>query len=498
MSSSNFINIPPAFPPRNPIPGQHVNAKEMFLDIERIAGILGKLQVKKITNDIEKHIPSKIEEDAILRRICRCEVQGNAESDYTSELDHRLNANEQESNDNQKLLYNNSLAGSNQFDLGFIGHEPQGKRLLWIISPALKMAVERLLMPHWAIYSGGGIICIPPPYDPFIHKYAEIKDFLNSEFSEELGPKAWLSLDYFMKQNAPKYIWQAPRDFQKGAKISYEELWTLFRPKDRVVVSGVMGNKEILQFISMNISLQPNPGPPNRPPSPPMFSVQQNYKQPVKPSLDVFLWGISRDKYSEKLKLQKYRVLLAAFEGTRSITSLNVYPIRYIENEDDEAKFLEKCQLRGHVWRSLNSVEQGKSYYYEGTGAFRDRGATYQQEMRTEHISDRLVIAREDPKTTADDREHIQQCFPLLDKAGLEIYLNEDGQVDFESYAFLCPSTVRVVDIKKQKYYLIEITNDLRKVEWNKDLFTTQLIIPSAKKHLLGMCGFDLSEFTYA
>lgn len=210
----------------------------------------------------------------------------------------------------------------------------------------------------------GNVLCISPPYTPFLKRYALVQAALESSD----GQKAWESLDLFLRENAPSYIWRKPEVLERGARISFDQLWTLFSPDDKVVLVDNLNHKQMLQFVSLG---------------------QRGTQHKNSSDLEIVLWGVWWNPAEARFERKGWELTLESFTGTKAITSLPVYPARYLD-EREEPKLIAELVERGKRWRSL-VWKKTSSYNCKGIAFVDGRKQNSSEKLQRTNV--RILIA---------------------------------------------------------------------------------------------------------
>jgi hypothetical protein len=359
----------------------------------------------------------------------------------------------------------------------------------------LKDVIQKLLKSHSSIHTKENIMCVSPPYSPFIHRYKDFEKVLLQEGSETAA-KAWNSLDFFLKEHMSPYLWQSPRTPQRGGSATYEELWNIFKPNDDVVVVDSLGNKEIHCLVAIRKQLE------NR----------TQYRK--HPGVGLVLWGLGWDPVKHQIERRAWTVEIDTYGGSREILSLPIYPLHLTKTAQEEASLVAELRGRGIRWRELMMAETG-TYHYQGmvfsldkTDKFITKSVSWPKSLSSKfganhlleiQINSRLIRAEtifpnewNPDKRLPNVPEAAQETTELLIKL-----TRKEEEMDwqraltdnelFQKWAKYCPSVFSCVDVnaKTQDAYLVPIDDDLTEAIWDRELFLKQLVIEEQKRKLL-------------
>lgn len=201
----------------------------------------------------------------------------------------------------------------------------------------IRQYLQGLLGNYQGVNLSAFPIAIPKPYELLFYHRDRIRNDHKSITDEPRRTHVGLLVD-FIKQ----HLGETERQYQQGIhgtppKISFINLWTLFKPRT-VVVSRHDGYIECSRV---------------------MTTEYKKTEHGVK--FRIFTW---RWDYHDGLfgpSQQKLKIL--PFDGLQEITSLNVCPIDYAEKDPRTQVRRAALKLRGHRWKKLVISSQQE---YEG------------------------------------------------------------------------------------------------------------------------------------
>jgi hypothetical protein len=214
------------------------------------------------------------------------------------------------------------------------------KEWLWIISPVLKAAILKLVKSHSSIHIRKSIMCVSPPFRPFINRYKDFEKELQGK-----NEKAWNSLNFFLREQMSTYLWERSRALDRGGLVSYVELWNVFKPDDDVVVVDTLGNKEIHVLVAIRQESE----------------MRRQYRKSRK--INLVLWGLGWDPIKHQVERRSWTIDIDPYEGDREILSLPIYPLCFMKSEQEEKTLVAGLHIRGIRWRELMRHETGTHHY---------------------------------------------------------------------------------------------------------------------------------------
>jgi hypothetical protein len=196
-----------------------------------------------------------------------------------------------------------------------------------------------------AVHVRNKIMCVSPPYTPFIHRCADFEREILREKTVE-ATNAWRALNHFLAEHMPAYLWQRRQILQRGCSATYEQLWNIFEPTEDVVVMDDLGNKEIHVLVTTR-----------------QKSSESRRVRGNNAKIELVLWGLEWDPIKHQIERRAWTVEIAAYEGERDILSLPIYPLRFTLTSQEEYSLVAELESRGDRWRRLSMAEIGTHYY---------------------------------------------------------------------------------------------------------------------------------------
>jgi hypothetical protein len=271
------------------------------------------------------------EEYQALARICHCSADSCTYISGLGQKELREKELRQNGLERQKPT-ENPLIHSGEFDVGIV-KEKNGKLFLWILSELLRRVLLEVLTPEKGVLIQDNLFCIPYPFALLSGRRDGVKKALDVVSSEE-AQQAWKALDYSMVTYSPNHTWISFQKPARGGEITYDQLWALFIPGEKVVVMDLLGSPQVLIFVELDYKFNHMRAPQSL-----VFSVSGIVWNPKR-------GGICRAIYS---------VTVLKFLGSRLITSLPIYPIRFASSEEEQFALEKTLSNRGRWWQKVVS-----------------------------------------------------------------------------------------------------------------------------------------------
>jgi hypothetical protein len=189
----------------------------------------------------------------------------------------------------------------------------------------LKPVLQNVFEGYSGITAGLEKLVFLAPFAPFFYRLPRLKAATQGNYDEKTLTHVKLLFDVVSKELQPSI--QAQKDLVAHGVITFEYLWTLFEP-DTVIFSNTDGHDRLYQ---LKTSIQETMGLWR---SWDYFKLSCNYI----------------DSDGTEFGYGKSEISIHSFEGTKEITKLSAYPMKYCPNTKDlTAKLLK----RGKVFESL-------------------------------------------------------------------------------------------------------------------------------------------------
>jgi hypothetical protein len=196
-----------------------------------------------------------------------------------------------------------------------------------------------------AVHIRNKIMCVSPPYTPFIHRCADFEREILRE-NTTAASNAWRALNIFLTEHMPAYLWDRQQTLPRGCSVTYEQLWNIFEPNDDVVVTDSLGSKEIHVLVTTRKK-----------------STETRRVHRKNAKIELVLWGLEWDPIKRQVERRAWTTDIAAYEGERDILSLPIYPLRFTLTSQEEDTLIAELESRGHRWRKLSMTEIGTHHY---------------------------------------------------------------------------------------------------------------------------------------
>lgn len=205
-------------------------------------------------------------------------------------------------------------------------------------------------------------ISFPEPYVPLYWCYSHIiQSGSEIEHSSEQDIKDLQSLRYWYER------WVLPahdqtRETIHSGFISFDDLWALFRPGETVYTEDNFQQPELSIVTEVSYEFSDPPTPPQAGPmKASAFCVSSWYQS----------WDPSRQMFVRELAMKT----ITSFEGSRRISDLEEYPVRFFAGGDEGQieTLQQRLEHRGRRWKDLfgPSVQH---LYHEGPATTESSG----------------------------------------------------------------------------------------------------------------------------
>lgn len=362
-------------------------------------------------------------------------------------------------------------------------------------SPLLKQLLTGVLKNYPGVTVGLNRLEFSGKFEPLIHRWTELQDAISklggtTETERNTKEHAELLREVLVKEF--KSLIDTSQDMKSKRVMTFEHLWTLFQPGS-TVYTRQDGQETALTLTSTRYG-QDAKGVP-------CFWCSCKFVD-----WDGSKWGT-----------QKLSVAIPAFTGTRSISSLKVYPIEYHHEGDTirtrliergaKAEALAGANYRGYsgvAWRQGCFGTKDK-YNVKGRividtygwNRFNPTQAVFVSAL-TQKEAVPAGIAREDGGGSCEEDEYDSQddYDDEVDDSGMPM----DGHFADEDETKLAPLTTEQKLIcspllrgysLKNKLWLNFFVNCVKDIEWQKDAFD-RLVLPKNQKDLI--LGFTESQ----
>jgi hypothetical protein len=287
-----------------------------------------------------------LEKDKVQSRIARCSTDA-------SSCETELHFNNKIGLRSDEIL-DRPLIESDCFDLAIVKNK-YGEEVLWLLAKSLRKACKKVLT-HPDVFWEGEVICITAPYRPLVYQYEKIKGALQED-SSFAALQALKSLDYFYE----KYVASQARTgqivpLQPGGSITFQNLWALYNPGDQVLIYDRSRNPRIMTFVSISRD------------KPKIFArMAQDIKprrgrsgsRKISQDLSMLAWGLDWNPELQIVQRYAWKIKIRKFDGSRLITELPIYPLRYYGEDQKEKALFSDLANRGRLWQKLIRTSGG-------------------------------------------------------------------------------------------------------------------------------------------
>jgi hypothetical protein len=228
---------------------------------------------------------------------------------------------------------------------------------------AFNKACDRKHFPSISISKEG--IVIPEPYAPLYFYWNELLEAcaheeLLLEFSHAQPQRDVAALKYWHEQWTSSYH-EKVREALKQDSVPFDYLWAVFKPGELLYGRDSFGQERLYVIAATAYrSGFEDMGMPGGDDDEsggilssilPLIGTFFNLKK----RLAIETWSIGWDSATQLFTRKSTVFSVQAFTGLRPVTELEVYPLKYHENGNQEAidKYLARLEERGKFWKGL-------------------------------------------------------------------------------------------------------------------------------------------------
>ncbi|KAK8135621.1 hypothetical protein PG984_003561 [Apiospora sp. TS-2023a] len=410
-------------------------------------------------------------------------------------------------------------SGPEGFDI--IIDRPRGKDIFTTTSPLLLKAFDKTLKKAGYPYitKSGDSIAFKEPFVPLYFSYDKVVAAATEELEQSpdaFDPKSLARLQcWYEKHVLASHV--KLKETLKTGWVTFEDLWALFQPGE--LVYCIDNFKQPRLYVTAATAERHNiPDDMDLPPLPLLGNLRKR-------RFIVDMWFMDWDASFQVFKRQKETRKIQSFNGSRRISDLEFYPMRFFDHGDQGSidDLLAKLRQRGQVWKRLVSEEPVSMYHSGPAIEFRNDASAL--ELGTDRVENRNMNARvvidhsgwtqfrgngvlrrmttmlEFYASTNEDREAPVSVAGLEDVPGVpDSAPKSEPFTDFQ--AQLCPSELYCCMTRTTVWYSVTIAN-LTPVEWQKDAIdglviahdTKQTLCDLVEEHKRGSFAGSLSDF---
>ncbi|KAK8035519.1 hypothetical protein PG993_010514 [Apiospora rasikravindrae] len=394
------------------------------------------------------------------------------------------------------------------------------KDVVTIMSPLLLRAFDTALSkagdPYVTKYDDS--ISIRDPYVPLYFSYEKIVCSATAELEQSPGtfePEDLAKMQiWYMRDVSASH--KKLRETIKTGWVTFETLWALFEPGE-LVYSIDSFKQPRVYVVAATASRDHIPEEADLPHFP-MFGNLRGRR------FIVDLWFVDWDASFQVFKRQKETRKFSFFSGSRRITDLEFYPLRFYEQGDQESidGLLAQMRQRGQLWKKLASDTPVSMYHSGPAIEFTNNVDGF--EMGSERIENRSLKARVVVDHSGYTQFKANGIFRRMTSMMDLLNGNEDreapvsvaGLADVPSapdnappsepfsdfQAQLAPSVLYCCLPRTTTWYSVTIAN-LKPVEWQKEAIeglviersTKQTLCDLVEEHKRGRLPDSLSDF---
>lgn len=286
--------------------------------------------------------------------------------------------------------------------------------------------------------------------------------------------------------------------------VTFDALWALYRPNDYAYTRDVFQQPQV-KVVSSTIydTDLDNPDP--------------GYAHRI-PNFLIVLWHQDWDSSLQLFKVEAEQFIIKSYAGSRRITDLEIYPLRYYHEgrQADVDNLLESLEARGRRWKTYVSrpnymIHKGPAIQMSGSssGAQKHVGPlvskprmTQRTDPSSNQIDERLIIDQSGfilYGYEEDDDNVRDQIPPLRSSINTEdfddVLDEQDPSEDFSvTQAHLCPATVKACSPLTMEWFEVSIGN-LTDMVWAKDAAKALVMAdPKTKDTLVNLIQAHRSE----
>ncbi|KAL4757808.1 ATP-binding protein [Aspergillus foveolatus] len=302
-------------------------------------------------------------------------------------------------------------------------------------SPFLKKFLANVLAGYPGLTMALDRVEFTAPFKPFIHRWKEFSEAKDQE--TDFATKIHADLLYRTLDNELGDVISKKEDLVKNGVVTHRLLWTIFEPNDHIFTM-IDGHQCVLAFQSGDTDSRSGD-----------FVVDANFI----------------DFDGETFGYRTQDLLVPHFEGTRRITDLSVFPLKY---HDNEATIRENLIARGRLWESYKGFHY---LQYDGIGS----GHSEFHGGKVRHIvRSRIVIdARGYNSFNPDYAVWIRDPTPASNK--IKGILSDEQRL-------MATPILRGYALKVKKWLTFYVTG-LQDISWDTKAFDS-LVLPHAQQHL--------------
>lgn len=230
---------------------------------------------------------------------------------------------------------------------------------LQILSDYLKKVFRSVVSYFPEVALDNESISFKYPYAPLFFYMQEMIDFANEDKDPDVKPEAMTSLrlfyDKWVRQDHEKV-----RDTLGDGLISFNNLWALFKPGEFVYTIDEFGQPALYMTAASVYRLGAEQLISD------VFKQLMGFQHPTGRFV-IDVWRIEWDGSTRTFSRKSKTMVINIFSGTRSISSLEIYPLSHYKNGDKEqiSQLLSTLRDRGMEWHRL-LTEQPSCWFHAG------------------------------------------------------------------------------------------------------------------------------------
>ena len=268
------------------------------------------------------------------------------------------------------------------FDI-IIKRNDEGKEMLTLTSAYLQKVYRSVVHYYPEVTIDNKTISFTEPYAPL---YFYIQDMV--KYVQE-NPEAATEQNKFIPMVVFYNKWVAPlhsrvRETLTQGNVIFEHLWALFRPGDLVYSVDHFGQPRL--YVTAATTYRSGLSSGNNDLGN-IFPLLPNMRQ-AKGRFVHDCWYIDWDGSTRTFSRKSITMVCQSFVGSRKVTSLDFYPLKYYKdgNDEDIQALCEQLEKRGRFWKDLVG-DNPRCLYHDGPAKQLQAGLFKAMEMEKSSVS---------------------------------------------------------------------------------------------------------------
>lgn len=250
----------------------------------------------------------------------------------------------------QKTKYNKSGKSGVMSDFVIkIDDDEEPERMI-LLSPYIRKVFLEVVKFYPGVDFSLDSIEIFFPYPPLYHYFADMQKFVENDESEDRNLEDFRVFEWY-HTNYLKALYNEVGSFTGLSNVSFEYLWAIFRPGDLLLARDCLGLPSLHVLTIAEL----------------VKKQRENYQRlagAADHELVVKAWSIVWSPSTRTFQRSLWAFVIQQFPGSRAVTSLGVYPLRF-EDIATQTKIKEELIERGNTWKNLVS-KRATCWDYKG------------------------------------------------------------------------------------------------------------------------------------